>query len=115
MRRFSTERVRVIETPYSAWEADINVIRITETVTRTMRTGNHFILWIALHNLVTLLDETGHHHVALELWAELRDRAGWIYPEHRSDLQTRFGPPGQPHLNDDELLKHSKEILRQLA
>ena len=89
--------------------------RITETITQQVRTGGHLMLWIVLHSLVALLDETGHHDHALELWAELADRGGWANPAHRADLETRLGPPGQPKLNDDELMTRTKEILRQLA
>lgn len=68
--------------------------RITETIAQQHRTRSHLMLSVALHSLVALLDETGHHDLALEIWADLRDRTGWIDPTQRPTTRsTRYRSP----------------------
>jgi hypothetical protein len=88
---------------------------LVESINSQIQAGDHLTLAITLHHLVRLLDEQGLHDQALEIWTELTDRGGWTTPSLRADLETRLGPPGQPKLDDDELVVRTKHIIGQLT
>ena len=88
--------------------------QIAEVVTHYVRAGSHLLLWLALHNLALLLAETSQDD-AREIWAELADRGDFAGPARRAELEDRLGPPGEPKLDDDELMARSLELVRQLS
>jgi predicted ATPase/class 3 adenylate cyclase len=89
-------------------------LRMIEGISGHIRTGAHLTLWISLHHFVRLLIELDYHDHAVEIWAELQDRAGWNDPAQRADLEARLGPPGTPHLTDDELIARISELIVEL-
>jgi hypothetical protein len=85
-----------------------------EAISGHIRAGDHLTLWITCHQLVRLLAELDRDDQARELWAELRDRGGWSDPLQRADLEARLGPPGTPHLTDDELTALISELVTKV-
>jgi hypothetical protein len=63
---------------------------------------------------VRFLVEVGEHDTAAEIWAELGGRGDWTAPSLRADLEARLGPPGTPHLTDDELIARISELIVEL-
>jgi hypothetical protein len=88
--------------------------RMIEAISGHIRAGDHLTLWQSCHQLVRLLAELDRLDEAGELWTELHDRGGWTDPGQRANLEARLGPPGTPHLTDDELVARISELLVEL-
>jgi hypothetical protein len=88
--------------------------RMIEAIAGQIRVGDHLTLWQSCHHLVRLLTDLDRRDQAREIWAELHARGGWSDPTQRADLEARLGPPGTPHLTDDELIARISALIVEL-